>query len=149
MRRPRGFALAAVLSALVIMAMVVAMSAQRALLAARQGALDVARADMAAAIASGQAAALETPPDSAGAVGMIPGAALAAGEVSAGAATAHWSVVVAGAPFATIDVSAEAPVFRGTTRELRRAIFALARDSIGGLRWVPAGGGGWVRLPSP
>jgi hypothetical protein len=144
----RGFVLAAVLCALVLMAMLVALTAQRALLAVRQGALDAARAEIAAALATGEADALESPVDSA-AYRQPAGATLAAGESSAGRAAARWVIVATGAAYATVDVTAEVPVFRGVARELRRGLVVVVRDSAGGLRWASARGGNWVRLPSP
>jgi hypothetical protein len=144
----RGFVLAVVLGALVLMAMLVALTAQRALLAVRQGALDAARAEIAAALAAGEADALESPPDSL-AYRQPVGALLAAGDASAGRAAARWSIVATGTVYATVDVTAEAPVYRGVARELRRGLVVAVRDSAGGLRWASARGGNWVRLPSP
>lgn len=143
----RGFALAAVLAALVIMAMVVAVSAQRALVAARQAGLDLARAELAAAVSSAQVAALEAPVDSAQYAGMLPGAPLAGGETGVGRATARWTLVGAATPFATIDVEAGMPVFGGTARAWHRVLVSPVGDSTGGLRWAPAGGLGWTRVP--
>lgn len=148
MSAPRGFALAVVLAALVIMAMVVAVSAQRALVAVRQAGLDLARAELAAAVSSAQAAALEEPVDSAQCDGILPGAPIAGGEASAGRASARWHIVGAAAPFATIDVEAETPVFGGTARTWHRVLVAPAGDSSGGLHWAPAAGLGWMRVPS-
>lgn len=148
MNAHRGFALAAVLGALVVMAMVVAVSAQRALVAARQAGLDVARAELAAAAASAQAAALEEPVDSAQCKGILPGAPIASGAAVAGRATARWQLVGAAAPFATIDVEAAMPVFGGTARTWHRVLVAPVGDSTGGLRWTPAAGSGWMRVPS-
>lgn len=148
MSAPRGFALAAVLSALVIMAMVVAVSAQRALVGARQAGLDLARAELAAAVSSAQAAALEVPVDSVQCAGILPGAPIADGKTGAGRASARWHLVGAAAPFATIEVEAEMPVFGGTARSWHRVIVAPVGDSAGGLRWAPAAGLGWTRVPS-
>lgn len=144
----RAFALAAVLAALVIMAMVVAVGAQRALVAARQAALDEARAQMAAAVTSAQAAALENPVDSARSAGMLPGAQIAGGEAGAGRAVARWRLVGAAAPFATIDIEAEIPVFGGVARTRHRVLVVPAGDSTGALRWTSAAGLGWARVPS-
>lgn len=144
----RGFALAAVLAALVIMAMVVAVSAQRALVAARQAGLDVARAELAAAVLSAQAAALEEPVDSVQGAGILPGAPIAGGAASAGRALARWQLVGAAVPFATIDVEAEVAVFGGTARTWHRVLVEPVADSAGGLRWAPAAGLGWIRVPS-
>ena len=144
----RGFALAAVLAALVIMAMVVAVSAQRALVAARQAGLSLARAELALAVSSAQAAALEAPVDSAQCEGILPGAPITGGAAGAGRAAARWRLVGAAAPFATIDVEAETPVYGGTARTWLRVVVAPVGDSIGGLRWAPAVGLGWMRVPS-
>ncbi len=144
----RGFALAAVLGALVLMAMVVAVSAQRALLMARQGAFDAARADLSAALASAEAAALEMPVDTAALVRQPPGATLAAGSVTVGAATARWTIVATGTPFATLDLAAFAALRQGRARESRRGLVTPAPDAAGALRWVAMEGAGRVRLPS-
>lgn len=144
----RGFALAAVLAALVIMAMVVAVGAQRALVAARQAGLDVARAQMAASILSAQAAALDEPVDIAQHATTLPGVQIAGGEAGVGRALARWRLEGAAAPFATLDVEAEIPVFRGTARTRYRVLVAPVGDSTGGLRWAPAAGLGWTRVPS-
>lgn len=144
----RGFALAAVLAALVITAMVVAVGAQRALVAARLAGLDVARAEMAAAVVTAQAAALEAPVDSVVCAEILPGALLAGGTAAAGRASARWQLVGAAAPFATIDVEAEMAVFGGRARARHRALVVPVGDSTGGLRWAPAAGLGWTRVPS-
>lgn len=143
-----GFALAAVLAALVIMAMVVAVSAQRALVAARLAGLDVARAELAAAVLSAQAAALEAPLDSGQWAGMHPGAPIAGGAAGAGQASARWQIVGAAAPFATIDIEAETAVYGGTARTRYRLLVTPVADSAGGLRWSPATGYGWLHMPS-
>lgn len=144
----RGFALAAVLAALVIMAMVVAVGAQRALVVARQAGLDLARAELAAAVASAQAAALGEPVDSTQLQGILPGAPIASGASGAGRALARWRLLGAAAPFATIDVEAEMPVYGGTARTWYRVLVAPVLDSTGALRWAPAAGLGWTRVPS-
>ncbi len=149
MTSQRGFALIAVIAALVIMAMVVAVSAQRALVAARQAGLDAARAELAAAVMSAEAAALEDPVDSAECAGILPGAPMASGSAGAGRASARWRLVGAAAPFATIDVEAEMPVFGGMARTRHQVLVAPVGDSTGALRWAPAAGLGWTRVPSP
>lgn len=143
----RGFVLAAVLAALVMMAMVVAFSTQRALVAARQAGLDLARAELTAAVLSAQAAALEQHVDSADAEGILPGVAIAGGEAAAGRASARWRLVGAAAPFATIDVEADTRVYGGTARTWHRVLVTPVMDSIGGFRWAPAAGLGWTRVP--
>lgn len=148
MRARCGFALAAVLAALVIMAMVVAVGAQRALVAARQAGLDVARAELDAAVMSAQAAALEDPVDSTRFEGMLPGAPIAEGAAGAARARARWRLVGAAAPFATIEVEAELPVYGGTARTRQHVLVAPTVDSAGGLRWALTAGLGWTRVPS-
>ncbi len=148
MTERRGFALAVVLSALVIMAMAVAVGAQRTLVVARQSMLDLARAELAAAVSSGKAAALNESADSARRARIVPGALLASGEVVAGRASARWQLVGAAAPYATIDVEAETPAFGGSARASHRVVVVPQADSSGTVRWVPAGGLGWTRLPS-
>jgi hypothetical protein len=147
MNRRRGFALLAVLCTLVIMAMVVAVDAQRALLAARQGVLDLARAETAAAVAGAQAAVLDLPVDTAGAAS--PGWVLAHGEVTAGAARAQWTLVSTLPPVATVEIVTQAGAVRGSARALHHALLSPVRDSLGGLRWALVGGAGWLRMPSP
>src|SRR5512140_472516 len=113
MRRRRGIVLPSVLAALVIMAMIVAISAQRALVAARLGGLILARADLAAAVAAAQAAALEAAADSVDGARMTQGELLSVGETTAGAAQASWRIVGAAAPFALVEIDARAPLLRG------------------------------------
>lgn len=144
-----GAALAIVLGALLLMAMVVAVSAQRALVTSRQAALELARAELLAAASSGEAAALAAPADSACCLFIVPGALIASGEVRAGRARASWTLTGAAAPFVTVDVVAEAGVLGGTARASHRALAVWWSDSAGGPRWVLAGGLGWTRRPSP
>jgi len=144
----RGFAMAAVLAALVIMAMVVAVDAQRALLVARQGNLDMTRTEMAAAVAGAKAAVLELPADTVSIPAFLPGALLARGETSAGRARAQWTLVGAAAPFAVAEIEVEAPFVRGAARERHRALVVRASDAGGGVWWEVATPAGWVRIPS-
>lgn len=143
----RGFVLLAVLSALVIMAMVVAVGAQRALVAARQGVLDVARAELALAVAGAQASALVAPVDSVAALAAPPGTILAAGEAAAGAARAQWTIASTLAPFATIEIDGRAPAFRGAVRTRHRLLVVAFQDSVRIVRWGRAGGAGWQQMP--
>lgn len=145
----RGAALAVVLGALLLMAMVVAVSAQRALVTSRQAALELTRAELLAAASSGKVAALEAPADSACCAGIVPGALIAAGEVHAGRARARWSLTGAAAPFVTVDIVAEAAVSGGTASASHRALAVWRSDSAGGPHWVLAGGLGWTRRPAP
>lgn len=142
-------ALAAVLAALVLLSMVVAVNGQRALLAVRQGRLDLARVDLAAAQAAAQAAALAAPADSAHVAAILPGAVLATGTEIAGSARATWTILGAVAPFVTVVVEATAPVAAGAARASWRLLAAARRDSLGGARWAPVGAAGWTRVPSP
>jgi len=148
-RARRGLALAAVLAVLVILSMVVAMSAQRALLVARQGVLDLARADIAASVASAQAALLDEDAGSARVAGIGFGVPVASGVVTAGTAQAHWRLVGAAAPFATGEIESWAPVHVGVAREVLRALLTPRIDSAGVARWALVGGAGWVRVPLP
>jgi type II secretory pathway pseudopilin PulG len=145
----RGFALAAVLSALVIMSMSVAVSARRALVAARQARLDLARADLAVLIASGQSAALNAPADSTCCATVVPGALLFHGEIASGRARARWWLKGGAGRFATVDVEAEVPTFGGAARASHRVVVAWTRDSAGGARWAIVEGHRWAKLPSP
>jgi hypothetical protein len=145
----RGFALFAVLCALVIMSMVVAVNAQRALLMARLSMLDLARTEMAAAVAAARATLLDLPVDSAVARTGIPGTVLAQGETAAGPARAQWRLVTALPPFAAAEIASRAPILGGSARAIDIALVTPVRDSLGGYRWALAGGAGWVRLPSP
>jgi type II secretory pathway pseudopilin PulG len=147
MNARRGFALAAVLATLVILSMVVAVAAQRALLASRRGALELARADIAAALVSGQVVVLDSPVDSARLAGSAPGTCIAEGALAVGTARAQWVITRAAAPFATVELEARASVIAGTAREVRRALIEGKMDSLGVVRWVLAGGAGWVRVP--
>jgi len=149
----RGFALAAVLAALVIMAMLVAVGAQRALVGARESALALARAEMSAAAAGALAEVVTVPADSTQLAVIVPGALLDSGSADFGAARASWRLIAASAaasgPWATVDIDARAPVITGSTRELRRLTVSLRPDTSGALWWVPNGGGGRGRIPAP
>lgn len=147
-RRP-AFALAAVLGALVIMSMVVAVGAQRALLAARQAALELARADLAVSVASAQAAVLDEPADSTRVAGIRVGVLMAGGVTAAGTARAAWRLMGAVSPYATVEIEAQAPMHAGVARALHRALVTPHVDSLGVARWMVAGGAGWVRVPLP
>lgn len=144
----RGFALAAVLATLVIMAMVVAVGAQRALVGARASALAVARAEMSGAAAGALAAVIAVSADTARLPDILPGALLASGSARYGSAQAVWTLTGAINPYATVEIDVRCPVIGGSARELRRVIVSLRRDSTGGAWWVPTGGGGWGRIPS-
>jgi len=145
----RGFALAAVLAALVIMAMLVAVGAQRALVGARESALALARVEMSAAAAGALAAVVTVPADSTLLAVGVPGALIDSGSADFGAARATWRLNAAIAPYGTVEIDARAPVITGSTRELRRLIMSLRPDTAGALWWVPAGVGGRGRIPVP
>ncbi len=145
----RGYALAAVLAVLVIMAMSVAVGAQRALRTRQQAALELARSELAAAVESGQAAGLDALTGAPCCPDIIPGAVLAAGEGTAGKARTRWRLIGAAAPYATLELAAEMPVRGGFARVRQRVLVAWRADSVGGGQWVPAGASGWTRLPSP
>lgn len=145
----RGFALAGVLAALVLMAMMVAVSAQRAFTGARESALALARAEMAAAAAGAVAAVLTVPVDTARAPGVVPGALIDSGSAAFGAARATWLLTASGVPYATVEIDVRSPVILGSARELRRVLVGVRRDSTGAFWWVPVGGGGRGRIPAP
>ena len=144
----RGFALAAVLAALVIMAMVVAVGAQRALVGARESTLALARAEMSGAATGALAAVIAVPADTARLADIVPGALLDSGSASFGSARAAWTLTGAIAPYAVVEIDLRRPVIGGSAREFRRMIVGVRRDSAGEAWWVPTGGGGWGRIPS-
>lgn len=145
----RGFALAAVLAALVIMAMLVAVGGQRALVGARESALALARVEMTAAAGAAMATVVTVPADSAVLAVSVPGALLDSGSAAFGTARASWRLTAAIVPYATVEIDVRAPVITGSTRELRRLMMSLRTDSAGARWWVPAGGGGRGRIPAP
>ena len=149
MNARRGFALPAVLAALVIMAMVVAVSAQRALVGARESSLMLARAEMSGAVVQAAATVLTEPVDSARLPALVPGALLDSGSARFGSARATWTLTSLLAPYATAEIDARAPVISGSARELSRVIVGLQRDSSGALWWVRSGGDGRGRVPAP
>lgn len=144
----RGFVLAAVLCVLVLMAMLVAISAQRALLAARQGTLDGVGVDLAIVLASGETSALESVVDSAAVAAQPAGVALATGAAEHGAASVRWTIMSTATPFAILDLAAEAPALHGRARQTRRAVLQAVRDSSGIVCWVFTREIGRVRLVS-
>ena len=149
MRRRGGFALASVLAALVIMAMLVAVGAQRALVGARESALALARVEMSAAAAGAVATVVTASVDSARLAVSVPGALIDSGSLAFGTARASWRLIAAIVPYATIEIDVRAPVITGSTRERRRLTVSLRPDTAGALWWVPAGGGGRGRSPAP
>lgn len=144
----RGFALAVVLAGLVIMAMVVAVGAQRALVGARESALALARAEMSGAATGALAAVIAVPADTARLAEIGPGALLDSGSAPFGPARATWTLTGAVAPYAMVEIDVRCPVIGGSARELRRLIVGIRRDTAGRAWWVPTGGGGWGRIPS-
>jgi hypothetical protein len=138
-----------VLAVLVIMAMVVAVGAQRALVGVRESALALARAEMSGAAAGALSGVLAVPLDTARLPLIVPGALLASGSTAYGSARAAWTLTGAVASYATVEVDSRCPVIAGTARELRRVIVRLRRDSAGGAWWVAVGGGGRGRIPLP
>ncbi len=149
MTRRRGFALLAAVFAVVLMAMVVAINAQRALVAARQGTLSVAQAELAWAVAGARSGLFELPADSVNPLLRPPGAVIARGETVSGGAHSQWLLVQAAASVATVEITAQARAFGGTAHWLERGLVAPARDSMGGRWWALVGGAGWVQMPSP
>lgn len=150
-RRRGGFALAAVLAALMLTMMVVAVSAQRALLEVRQASLAQQRVELDAALAAAQRAALASTPDSAALVGAPPGATLAEGVEWAGNSSAAWTIRGGPPAFAVAEVAARVvtPPGIATARAVARRVLAAKIDSLGVLHWSPVGTAGWVRMPSP
>lgn len=144
----RGFALVAVLAALIVTSLVVAITARRALAAARQGTLELARVELAAALAVARANALGAVADSA-LLGLPPGVTIAEGQVDAGSARARWTLTNAAPPFVVAELRGSATASRGTARSVMRALLEPVADSSGGAKWRLAGGAGWVRLPAP
>ncbi len=145
----RAFALPVVLAAMVLMAMVVAVGAQRALRSMRQAGLELARVELAIAVAGGQSAGLDSVGVRACCPVIIPGALIASGEAVTGRARARWTLVGAAPPFAAMDLTAETPVYGGNARVRHRLLLAWEPDSTGLGRWVPLAGLGWTRVPSP
>lgn len=131
------------------MAMVVAVGAQRALSGARESALMLSRAEMAGAVAGAVAAVVSEPVDSVFLPAFVPGAVLDSGSAAFGSARASWTLTSLHAPYAAAEIDARSPVIMGSTRELRRVIVSLRRDTAGALWWVPVGGGGHGRVPAP
>lgn len=144
----RGFALAVVLAALIVMSLVLAIAARRALAAAQQAHLELARVELGAALAAAQAQALMATVDS-GAVRLPPGVRLAEGEVGTESASARWTLTTASPPFVVAELRGSVVVRRGAARRLMRALLVPAADSASEVKWRLFGGGGWVRLPAP
>lgn len=147
--RRRGFALAAVLAALVVMAMVVAVGAQRALMGSRESVLALARAEMSGAAASAMAAVVAARAVAGRHPVIVAGVLLDSGTAVVGRARATWTLTGLVSPYAAVEIDARAPVFRGSARQTRRLIVGLRRDSVAGDQWVPVGGAGWGRMPAP
>lgn len=145
----RAFALPSVLAGLVIMAMIVAVGAQRALSGARESALRLARTEMSGAATGAVATVMTEPVDTSLLPAFVPGALLDSGSAAFGSARASWTLTSALAPYATAEIDARSPVLSGSTREVSRIIVRLRRDSTGVLWWVPVGRGGRGRVPAP
>jgi hypothetical protein len=146
-RRP-GFALAAVLAALVLMAMLVAVAAQRALVLAREGTLALARSELALVTEESVAQLLARSADSAAVRAAAPGALLDSGTVARAPAQASWRLLAAPGGFSELAITAEVPVRGGVAREARRVLLRLALDSTGEERWRSAGSGWTAKVPA-
>ncbi|MHB1313109.1 MAG: hypothetical protein ACYC3L_13920 [Gemmatimonadaceae bacterium] len=147
-RRP-GFALPAVLGALILMGMLVAVGAQRALVAAHDGALAEARAQLAAVTETALADALARGPDSLAMRVTPPGGALDSGVASVGTASARWRLTVALAPVVLLSIDAAAPVRAGSARVSWR-LWLRRRDEPSGVpAWSANGTGWWTQIPLP
>lgn len=144
-----GFALALVMAALVLISMVVAVGAQRALLAVRQGALAMARSDLTVVALGAEAAALGAPADSARTSGLPPGVVLATGTQRSGSAVAEWSMTVVSPSVVIAEIAATSAVSHGAARARYRAVLSVREDSVRGRFWAPLGGSTWVQVPSP
>lgn len=147
-KRP-GFALPAVLGALIVMAMLVAVGAQRALLAARDGALAEARVQLAAATETALADVLARGADTLALRATPPGGVLDSGVAMVGAAAARWRLSVALAPVVLLSIDAAAPVREGTARVSWRLWLRLRADTAGLPAWGANGTGWWAQLPLP
>ena len=147
-RRP-GFALPAVVGALIVMAMLVAVGAQRALLAARDGALAEARVQMAAATETALAEVLARGADTVALRATPAGGVLDSGTAMVGTAAARWRLNVVMAPVALLSIDASAPVVAGSARTAWRVWLRSRGDAAGRPVWSPDGTGLWTQLPSP
>jgi len=145
-RRP-GFALPAVLGALIVMAMLVAVGAQRALVAARDSALAEARVLLAAATETALAEVLARGADTLAVRAAPPGGVLDSGMASVGAASARWRLSVALAPVVLLSIDARAPLRAGSARVSWRLWLRPRVDRAGRPIWGPDGTGWWVQLP--
>jgi len=144
----RGFALAAVLAALVLMAMSVAIAAQRAFVAVRRAGMAEADAGLAAAVAGAQAA-ISGSVVVLGDTAWSPGTVLASGAVPAGDAVASWQVTRASTSLALAEVTAEWRSRGVLARTRRSGLLTIVPDSAGGARLRVFAPRPWVVLPSP
>jgi Tfp pilus assembly protein PilX len=147
--RRSGFALPAVLGALIVMAMLVAVGAQRALLAARDGALAEARVQLAAAAETALADALSRNADTLALRATPTGGVLDSGVATVGTAAARWRLSVVLAPVALLSIDASTPVREGTARVSWRLWLRPRADTAGVPAWAPGGSGWRAQLPVP
>lgn len=149
MTRRRGFALAVVLAAFVLMAMSVAVAAQRALVSTRRAALAEADAELTLAVAAAQAAIGASRIDSLADTAWSPGSLVASGAVSAGGAMASWQVTRVSSSMALAEVTVERSAPGVVARTRRSAIMTLVAATAGGMRLRVLPPGGWLVQPSP
>ncbi len=144
-----GFALPAVLGALVVTALLLAIAAQRALWAARDAALAESRAELAAATQSAAAESLSRDVDTLLLWVAPPGATLDSGQARVRLATARWRLTAVLPPLALLSVEAVAPVRRDSARTSWRLWLRRGADSSGAPRWEPAGRAWGLQVPVP
>jgi type II secretory pathway pseudopilin PulG len=148
MRSRSGFALPAVLAALVVMAMLVAVAAQRALVAVRDSALTEARVQLAAATQTAAAEVLARAPDTLALGAAPPGAAVDSGRCRVGSAEAAWRVTAVRSPLVLLAIDASSPVRGGVARIATHIWLRRRFSSAGTPEWSLAGTGWWVQIPS-
>jgi Tfp pilus assembly protein PilX len=148
MTRRRGFALAVVLAALVLMAMSLAVAAQRAILANHRAALAEADAEVTAVVAGAQADIGATPVDALPDTAWSPGSLLASGTARAGLAVASWHVTRISSSLALAELTAERHTAGAVARTRQSALMTIVAESAGGVWLRVLTPGGWVVRPS-
>lgn len=149
MRSRRAFVLPAVLAALVVMAMLVAVAAQRALVATRDAALSEARVELAAAAQVAMADALAQAVDTVRLRAAAPGVPLDSGLSRIGSAEASWRVTVVLAPIVLLSIEASSPAREFTARSSWRLWLRRRETPSGEPVWASVGSGWRARFPSP
>jgi hypothetical protein len=149
MTRRHGFALAVVLAALVLMAMSLAVAAQRAILANHKAALAEADAEVTAVIAGAQAEIGASPVGSLPDTWWSPGGVLAMGSARSGLAVASWQVTRISSSLALAELTAERRAGGVVARTRQSALMSIVAESTGGVWLRVLTPGGWVVRPSP